>query len=73
MRFCSHAKRRRVNVHVAFLHHLPHLLVQFAVSAHALHHFDFQEAGVNCARKGWLPAKNLLNTRTLVEIKEFLD
>jgi len=41
--------------------------------AHALHHFDFQEAGVNCARKGWLTAKNLLNTRTLVEVKEFLN
>ena len=41
--------------------------------AHALHHFDFQVAGVNCARKGWLTAKNLLNTRTLVEVKEFLN
>ena len=41
--------------------------------AHALHHFDFQEAGVNCARKGWLTPNNVLNTRTLVEVKEFLN
>ena len=34
----SHAKGGRVDVHVPFLHHLPHLLVQLAVAAHALHH-----------------------------------
>ncbi len=34
----SHAEGGRIDVHVAFLHHLPHLLVQLAVAAHALHH-----------------------------------
>ena len=34
----SHAEGGRIDVHVAFLHHLPHLLVQLAVPAHALHH-----------------------------------
>ena len=40
--------------------------------AHALHHFDFQEAGVNCARKGWLTPNNVLNARTLAEVLEYL-
>ena len=40
--------------------------------AHALHQFDYQLAGVHAARKGWLTAANVLNTRTLPEIKEYL-
>ena len=40
--------------------------------AHALHQFDYQLAGVHAARKGWLTPANVLNTRTLTEIKEYL-
>ena len=40
--------------------------------AHALHHFDFQYAGVLAARKGWLTAKEVFNTRTVREVKEYL-
>ena len=40
--------------------------------AHALHQFDYQLAGVHAARKGWLTTANVLNTRTLPEIKEYL-
>ena len=40
--------------------------------AHALHHFDFQHAGVLAARKGWLTAKEVFNTRTLTEVKDYL-
>ncbi len=40
--------------------------------AHATHHFDYQLAGVHAARKGWLTADEVLNTRTLNEIKEYL-
>jgi DNA polymerase (family 10) len=40
--------------------------------AHALHHFDFQHAGVLAARKGWLTAQEVLNTRTLNEVKDHL-
>ena len=40
--------------------------------AHALHHFDFQYAGVLAARKGWLTAKEVFNTRTVTEVKEYL-
>jgi DNA polymerase (family X) len=40
--------------------------------AHAIHQFDYQLAGVHAARKGWLTADNVLNTRTLKEIKEYL-
>tara|TARA_A100001015_G_scaffold164672_1_gene183087 strand:- start:1655 stop:3388 length:1734 start_codon:yes stop_codon:yes gene_type:complete len=41
--------------------------------AHALHHFDFQQVGVLAARKGWLTAQEVFNTRTLVEVKEYLN
>jgi DNA polymerase (family 10) len=40
--------------------------------AHATEHFDYQLAGVHAARKGWLTPDNVLNTRTLREIKEYL-
>ena len=41
--------------------------------AHATHHFDYQLAGVNVARKGWLTTKNILNSRSLSEVKEYLS
>jgi DNA polymerase (family 10) len=48
------------------------LLCAINPDAHAIHHFDFQLAGVHAARKGWLTAKNVLNTRSLAEVKEYL-
>ncbi len=41
--------------------------------AHALHHFDYQLAGVRAARKGWLTKENVLNTRPLIEIQRYLS
>ena len=41
--------------------------------AHALHHFDYQLAGVHAARKGWLTRENVLNTRPLAEIQRYLS
>ena len=40
--------------------------------AHALHHFDYQLAGVYAARKGWLQAEHIFNTRTLAEVADYL-
>ena len=40
--------------------------------AHALHHLDYQLAGVHAARKGWLTRENVLNTRPLAEIQRYL-
>jgi DNA polymerase (family 10) len=48
------------------------LLCSINPDAHALHHYDYQEAGVLAARKGWLTAKEVLNTRTLTEVKDYL-
>lgn len=48
------------------------LLCAINPDAHAIQHFDFQLAGVNSARKGWLTGKNVLNTRSLIEVKEYL-
>jgi DNA polymerase (family 10) len=41
--------------------------------AHALHHFDYQLAGLHAARKGWLTSENVLNTRPLAEIQRYLS
>ena len=41
--------------------------------AHALHHFDYQLAGVNSARKGWLTVEQVLNAQPLAEVKHFLS
>jgi DNA polymerase (family 10) len=40
--------------------------------AHAPAHFDFVEAGVAVARKGWLEPKSVLNTYDLDTVKTFL-
>jgi DNA polymerase (family 10) len=40
--------------------------------AHALHHFDYQLAGVYAARKGWLQAEHIFNTRTQGEVVDYL-
>lgn len=48
------------------------LLCAINPDAHAIQHFDFQLAGVNSARKGWLTGENVLNTRSLIEVKEYL-
>ena len=41
--------------------------------AHAVEQFDYQLAGVHAARKGWLTAENVLNTRTLNELEAYLS
>jgi len=40
--------------------------------AHAIEHFDFVEAGVRVARKGWLEASQVLNTRSLAQVRAWL-
>ena len=49
------------------------LLCAINPDAHSVDHFDFQTAGINIARKGWLTAENILNTRSLDSICEFLQ
>ncbi len=48
------------------------LLTSINPDAHATEHFAFVEAGVNVARKGWLTEMNVINTRSLSEVKEIL-
>lgn len=46
------------------------LLTSINPDAHRTDHFDFVEAGVNAARKGWLTADNVLNTFSLEKVTE---
>lgn len=40
--------------------------------AHAVEEFDYVAYGVNAARKGWLSPEDILNTRSLTEVKKLL-
>ncbi len=40
--------------------------------AHRLEHFSFLRLGAGIARKGWLTAKDIVNTRSLVELRKAL-
>ncbi|MDQ8198499.1 DNA polymerase/3'-5' exonuclease PolX [Pelagicoccus enzymogenes] len=46
------------------------LMTSINPDAHRAEHFDFVDAGVNVARKGWLNAANVFNTLSLAEVKE---
>ena len=39
--------------------------------AHDAQHFDFCETGIHVARKGWLTAQDVFNTRSLEEVKTY--
>ncbi len=41
--------------------------------AHSTHGLQNVKYGINIARKGWLQAKHVLNTRSLEEVKEYLQ
>ncbi len=46
------------------------LLASLNPDAHRAEHFDFVEAGVNVARKGWLSEKHVFNTLSCDKVKE---
>jgi DNA polymerase (family 10) len=48
------------------------LLCSINPDAHDTAGLEFVRAGVNAARKGWLTAKQVLNTRPLAEVTKFL-
>ncbi|MCH6258008.1 DNA polymerase/3'-5' exonuclease PolX [Puniceicoccaceae bacterium K14] len=49
------------------------LMTSINPDAHRTEHFEFVEAGINAARKGWLGAENVLNTRSLDEVTSILS
>ncbi len=49
------------------------LLTSINPDAHATEHFAFVEAGVNVARKGWLSEANVINTKSLAEVRKILS
>jgi DNA polymerase (family 10) len=48
------------------------LICSINPDAHDTAGLEFVRAGVNAARKGWLTAKQVLNTRSLAEVAKFL-
>jgi DNA polymerase (family 10) len=48
------------------------VLVAIGSDAHSVHDFDYMRYGVGQARRGWLTAKNIVNSRTLAPLKILL-
>jgi DNA polymerase (family 10) len=48
------------------------VLVSVNSDAHSVHEFDNLRFGVGQARRGWLEKKDVLNTRTLAEVRKLL-
>jgi len=48
------------------------VLASINPDAHAVDHLGFVEAGVRVARKGWLTREQVLNTRSLADVKTWL-
>ena len=48
------------------------LLCSINPDAHHIEHYAFQKAGVLTARKGWLTRKDVLNTRSLEDVRTYL-
>jgi DNA polymerase (family 10) len=47
--------------------------VAISTDAHSIYHFDFMRFGVGQARRGWLEAKDVINTRPLRELRRLLQ
>ena len=47
------------------------ILASVNPDAHDVRHFAFCEVGIHVARKGWLTCQDVLNTRSLKEVKAF--
>lgn len=48
------------------------VLVAISTDSHSIHHLRNMEYGIHTARRGWLEKKDVLNTRTLAELKKVL-
>ena len=48
------------------------VMLAIGTDAHATNHFDFMKFGIGVARRAWCQAKNVLNTRPLKEVLEYL-
>lgn len=48
------------------------VLVAISTDSHSIHHLNNIEYGIHTARRGWLEKKDVLNTRTLVELTRIL-
>ncbi len=48
------------------------VMISIGTDAHGLKHLDYMKYGVGVARRAWLEPKNVLNTRNLTELMEFL-
>lgn len=49
------------------------LKIAISTDAHHTNHLDYMRFGINQARRGWLEPENVLNTRTLTELRKLLN
>ena len=65
---------RRLDMDWRHWHHARDMGVLTSINpdAHATEHLQFLAFGVRLARKGWLRAEDVLNTRSLENVRKFL-
>jgi len=49
------------------------VMISIGTDAHGLHHLEFMKYGVATARRAWLEADNVLNTRSYEELIDYLE
>jgi DNA polymerase (family 10) len=47
--------------------------VVISTDAHTTNHLDYMRFGIGQARRGWLEKKDVVNTRTLTQLKKLLN
>ena len=47
-------------------------MISINSDGHSINHFDFLHGGINQARRGWLEKQDVLNTRSLSELRKLL-
>lgn len=49
------------------------VMISIGTDAHGLHHLEFMKYGVATARRAWLEADNVINTRSYEELVDYLE
>jgi len=68
----AHPDRLDLSEHFCKMAKEMNLKVAISTDAHRVSHLDFMRFGIGQARRGWLEAKDVLNTRTWKALKQLL-
>lgn len=69
------AQPSRLDIHDIYCKQAKELGVKIAISsdAHSVRELSFMQYGINQARRGWLEKKDVINTRTLADLRKIIQ